>query len=93
MLERATIIRVKIEEDEDVGLFFATSPDLRGLLVAKPDIEALFNAIPQEIANLYAAKGVEVVVTIAKDDNPDFYPWVAIPADVAKRVLVGPETQ
>jgi hypothetical protein len=88
MSERATIIRVKIEEDE-VGLFYATSPDLRGLLVAKPDIEALFEAIPQEIANLYASKGVEVVVTIAKDDNPEFYPWVAIPADVAKRALVG----
>ena len=87
MSERATIVRVKIEEDK-VGLFYATSPDLRGLLVAKPDLETLFEAIPQAITDLYAAKGIEVVVTIAKDDDPEFYPWVAIPAEVARGLVV-----
>lgn len=83
MSERATIIRVKIEEDK-VGLFYATSPDLRGLLVAAQDLETLFEMIPQDIASLYAARGMKVVVTIAKDDDPEFYPWIAIPAEVAK---------
>jgi hypothetical protein len=83
MSERATIIRVKIEQGK-AGLFYATSPDLRGLLVGRPDVEGLFNAIPQAITDLYAAKGMEVVVTSAKDDNPEFYPWVAIPASVAR---------
>jgi hypothetical protein len=86
MSERAAIIRVKIEEDK-VGLFYATSPDLKGLLVGRPDLDALFKAIPQAIKDLYAAKGIEVVVTIAKDDS-EFYPWVAIPAEVAKRALM-----
>jgi len=85
MSERATIVRVKIEQGK-AGLFYATSPDLRGLLVAAPDLEALFGAIPQEITDLYAAKGMKVVVTLAKDDDPVFYPWVAIPAEEARRV-------
>jgi hypothetical protein len=76
---RAEIIRVKIEEGK-TGLFYATSPDLRGLLVAKPTVDDLFEAVPQAIADLYAAKGVKVVVTSAKDTS-DFYPWVAIPAE------------
>ena len=82
-LTRADIVRVKIEQGK-AGLFYATSPDLRGLLVGRPDLEALFEAVPQAITDLYAAKGIEVVVTIAKDDDPDFYPWVAIPAAVAR---------
>jgi hypothetical protein len=84
--ERAQIVRVKIEQGK-AGLFYATSPDLRGLLVGRPDLETLFKAIPQAITDLYAAKGIDVVVTIAKDDDPEFYPWVAIPAEVAKGLV------
>ena len=80
--ERADIIRVKVEEGK-AGLFYATSPDLRGLLVAEPDLDALFEAIPREITNLYAAKGMKVVVTGAKDAS-EYYPWVAIPSEVAR---------
>jgi len=80
---RASIIRVKIEEGR-AGLFYATSPDLAGLLVAEPDIDALDLAIPLAITDLFAARDIEVVVTKAKNDDPVFYPWVAIPADIAR---------
>ena len=83
---RATIIRIKIEEGK-AGLFYATSPDLRGLLVAEPTLDALDEAIPREITKLYAASGDEVVVTKARNDDPVFYPWVAIPVDVARRFV------
>jgi hypothetical protein len=82
--DRAQIIRIKIEEGR-TGLFFATSPDLQGLLVAERTIDELDEAIPEAIAELYAASGVKVVVTKAKDDS-EFIPWVAIPAHVARRV-------
>ena len=45
-------------------------------------MDSLFEAVPEAITNLYAAKGEKVVVTFAKDDS-EFYPWVAIPAEVA----------
>ena len=50
-LTRADIVRVKIEQGK-AGLFYATSPDLRGLLVGRPDLEALFEAVPQAITDL-----------------------------------------
>jgi hypothetical protein len=86
--ERARIVRVKIEESK-VGLFYATSPDLGGLLVSERTIDALDEAIPKAIAELYAAMhgGAKVVVTKAKNDDPEFYPRVAIPAHVARRAI------
>ena len=45
-LTKATVVRVKVEEGK-TGLFYATSPDLRGLLVAEPTIDELEKAIPQ----------------------------------------------
>jgi hypothetical protein len=80
---KARIVRVKIEEGK-TGLFYATSPDLNGLLVAKPNLTALDDAIPNAIQDLYAACGVSVVVTKAQDDDPDFFPWIAIPAEAAR---------
>ena len=72
--ERAQIVRIKIEEGK-AGLFYATSPDLKGLLVAEPTIDALDAAIPAAIAELYAAAcGTKVVVTKARNDDPQFYP-------------------
>ena len=55
---RARIVRVKIEEGR-TGLFYATSPDLKGLLVAEPTMDALEAAVPQAIADLYAVAGVQ----------------------------------
>lgn len=83
---RAKIVRVKVEEGK-AGLFYATSPDLKGLLVAEPNIDDLDAAISRSIADLYAACGERVVVTKAQDGDPDFFPWVAIPADVAQKAM------
>jgi hypothetical protein len=59
---KARIVRVKVQEGK-TGLFFATSPDLRGLLVAEPTMEALWDAVPTTIRDLYAACGEHVVVS------------------------------
>jgi hypothetical protein len=83
---KARIVRVKVEEGK-AGLFYATSPDLRGLLVAKPTLDELDDAIPSAISDLYAAGGLHVVVTKAQDNDPEFFPWVAIPAEAARRAM------
>lgn len=84
----ATIIRVQIEEGS-AGLFYATSPaDLRGLLVAKPDIESLYEAIPEAIADLHEAKhgARPVVLQAVRGEDPMVHPWVVIPALAAQRL-------
>jgi hypothetical protein len=83
---KAKIVRVKVEEGK-AGLFYATSPDLKGLLVAESNIDDLDEAISKGITDLYEACGEIVVVTKAQDSDPDFFPWVAIPAEVAERVM------
>jgi hypothetical protein len=83
---KAQIVRIRYEEGK-TGLFYAVSPDLKGLLVAKPTMDALRDAIPDAIRDLYAACGVRVVVTPAEDSDPDYYPWVATPFDLARRAL------
>jgi hypothetical protein len=71
---RPKIVHVKIEAADQVGLFYATSPDLKGLLVAEKTKEELDRAIPCAIADLYAASyGVRVVVT--KTGYSDEAPW------------------
>jgi hypothetical protein len=83
------ILRVKVEQD-DVGLFFATSPDLQGLLVAEPTLEALDKAIPAAVKALYAACGLDVVVSKAEDDDQgDSSPWIAFRAEAARSELEG----
>lgn len=85
-LTKAKVLRVKVEEGK-TGLFYATSPDLKGLLVAEPTIDALEEAIPGAITDLFAACGVMVVVTKAGDNDPDYFPWIAIPAEQARAAL------
>jgi hypothetical protein len=82
---QAKIVRVRIKEDD--GLFLATSPDLRGLLVAETTMTALIAAIPTNIAGLYKACGLEVVVSRVEDGNSDYQPWVAMPAAIARQAL------
>lgn len=80
--ELATIIRVQIEDSKS-GLFFATSPkDLRGLLVGRRDIDTLFAAIPEAIADLYEAEHGKrpTVVQAKRGDDPMIHPWVVLPA-------------
>jgi hypothetical protein len=83
---KARMVRVRIEEGK-TGLFFATSPDLKGLLVAEPTIDALERAIPQSIRNLYAACDVDVVVTQMDDGVDGYTPWIAIPYAIAKAAV------
>ena len=85
-LTKTTIVRVKVEEGK-AGLFYATSPDLKGLLVAEATFDALDVSIPKVITDMYAACGVKVVVTKAQDDDPNFFPWVAMPAEIARHVM------
>ena len=85
-LAKTKLVRIKIEEDK-TGVFFATSPDVKGLLVAKPTIEDLYADIPRAIEELYALCGVDVIVAQVGDDDVGDHPWVAIPADVARQRL------
>ena len=82
------IVRVKIEADK-TGLYFATSPDLKGLFVAERTIEELERSITKAVTDLYAACGVKVVVSKAGDGAVlgDYAPWVAVPADLARAAL------
>lgn len=75
---RAKIVRVSVEKGK-AGLFYATSPDLKGLLVAEPTLDAFENSIPTAITDLYAACGVRVVVTKAEDKQDEPEAWVAVP--------------
>lgn len=83
---KARIINVKTEEGK-AGLFYATSPDLRGLLVAESTLTALERETPKMIVAMYAALGVDVVVTRVEDDDDDLVPWVAFPAELAEKAL------
>jgi hypothetical protein len=63
------IVRVERERGK-AGLYYATSKDLKGLLVAAPTIGDLEDAIPKAIRDLYAACGVEVIVSLV-DEAPE----------------------
>jgi hypothetical protein len=80
----AKVVRVNIEYDT-VGLFYATSPDLKGLLVAESTEEATLIAVPKAISDLYLAMGQTVVVIPAGDmagDHP-MKTWVGVPSSMA----------
>ena len=86
---KAKIIRIRIEPG-DADLLFATSPDIKGLLVAENNAEALEREIPKAIRDMYAVSGVDVVVSPVEDDGGDednSQPWVAMPADLARAAL------
>lgn len=83
---KAKIVNVKVEHDA-TGIFIATSPELKGLLVAKHSMEDVRKAIPVAITQMYALCGEDVLVTPAEDGTDFDQPWVAIPAEVAKRAL------
>jgi len=85
---KAKIVRVEVEKGK-AGLLYATSPDLKGLLVAEPTLDALDISIPTAITDLYAACGVHVVVTkVEEDDHKEgITPWVAFPFEIARRAI------
>jgi len=81
ILSKAKVVHVKVEEGK-TGLFYATSSDMKGLLVAEPTIDALEKSIPRVISDIYAAHEVEVVVARAADGE-----WIVIPAEEARAAL------
>lgn len=50
-------------------------------------MDALEEAIPKVITDMYAACGVKIVVAKAGDNDPEYFPWVAIPADQARAAI------
>jgi hypothetical protein len=80
----AKVIRIKRELGEG-NWFYATSPDLRGLLVAQETLDGLEKMVPQAITDLYAARGIEVyVVPLDEGDEGPHGAWVAVPAQLTK---------
>lgn len=86
MSMKAKIVRVQLGQGTS-GAYFATSADLKGLLVSKMTRQEVLNDIPRAIAELYAVCGVDVVVTEAEADSDFENSWVAVPALVAKEAL------
>lgn len=78
MTNKAKIVRVSMDQGK-AGLFYAQSPDLRGLLVTAETTEELKAKVPGAIADLLKAVGLDVVVTEAEDGNSRERPWVAVP--------------
>jgi hypothetical protein len=81
------VIRVNIEHDP-AGLFYATSPDLKGLLVAENSEQAVIEAVPEAISGLYTAMGVSVVIFPAGDldgDHP-MKTWVGVPSGLTEKL-------
>jgi hypothetical protein len=77
--------RVRVVREEGrTGLFYATSPDLKGLMVAEPTLDALEREIPNAIRDLYRACGEEVVVKPLYEQEGDTRTrsWVAFPHDI-----------
>lgn len=81
----AKTFRVHVKERD--GMFIATSPDLKGMLVAEHSRVELENAIPSAVQDLFAAQDVHVVVSRVEDGTDLDAPWVAFPAEVARRGL------
>lgn len=71
---RATQIRLSIEPGK-AGLFYGTSRDLKGLLVAESTPEEVRKKTPETIAAMYHASGAELVDIIAVGHDV----WVARP--------------
>lgn len=65
-------IRIFIEHGS-AGLWYATSPDLKGLLVAEPAFEALAGAIPRVIDRGGIIRSVEVIDIVQASDSPWFF--------------------
>ena len=73
---KAKIVRVTVEQGR-AGLFYARSPDLKGLLVANATVEGLRAEIPVAIGEMFEA--CDTPVTVTEIDNGDDFSWVAVP--------------
>lgn len=65
---KATTVRVDIVEGNE-GLFYGTSKDLKGLLIAESTADLVREKAPETIASMYHAAGVGSVdiITIRPD--------------------------
>ncbi len=81
---KAKIVRVTIEQGRE-GLFYAQSPNLKGLLVAGATMDELTREIPIAIAEMFEACDTPVIVTEIENDND--YSWVAVPTAIARARL------
>jgi predicted RNase H-like HicB family nuclease len=82
----AVPIRVSVEEG-DAGLFYATSPDLRGLLVAAPTVDALESEVPSAIEAIFEAEGTPSVALPSEGAGDFRRIWIALPTSEAVRLV------
>jgi predicted RNase H-like HicB family nuclease len=75
---KAKIVRITVERGRE-GLYYAESPDLAGLLVARRSLEEVRKQIPLAIEAMFAADGVSVSVSEVESD--DDCAWVAVPIE------------
>lgn len=83
---KSVIINVTIEEGR-AGLFYAQSASLPGLLVAEPDMNALYAALPDAIEEVFAAQGIKMIAFPAHTSSPAHHIWVAVPQTEAERAV------
>ena len=83
---KARVVHVKCEKGVG-GYFYASSPEIKGLLVVEPTLAELDKAIPQAITDLYAVSGHDVMVTYVDDPDDDLRSLVMVPAELAERTL------
>jgi hypothetical protein len=81
LAQQAHVVRVKREQG-DSG-FYATSPDLIGLVISRPTLLELDAAIPQAITDLFLARDIAVVVTAAAQQDA-YMRWIATPIKHSK---------
>ena len=81
---RTKIVHVKFKQSK-TGLIFATSRELKGLLISERTMEAFETSIPAAITDLYASDGVQVVVQRAEREKGIFAFSVAFPTELVRR--------
>ena|SRR5437660_2412117 len=74
--------------EEKSGLFFGTSPEIKGLFIAKHSIQEVKDAVPSTVQDLFAACNVHVVVSKLEDADRDAS-WVTVPGRSLERALNG----
>jgi hypothetical protein len=84
----AKIIKVQVRQGH-AGLLYATSSQLRGLLVAQPNRAALEAEVPAAIREMLAAGGEQVVVSRVegKEEASAEPSFVAMSAEIARKQL------
>lgn len=54
------MVRIDIEQDAD-GFFYATSPDLKGLVVSEPTMPILISHVGHAITDMHQARPVDSI--------------------------------